>query len=61
MPQRSIWRAQHLAADRIELRVHQRLRHVHDGDVQAAIGEHLGRLEPEQAAADHDRAVAGRA
>ena len=50
---------EHLAAQLVELGVHQRLAGVNDGDVQAAVGEHLGGLQAEEAAAQHDGGVAG--
>ncbi len=49
---------EHLAAQLVELRVHQGLAGVNDGDVQAAIGQHLGGLEAQEAAAENNGGVA---
>ena len=51
---------QQAAADGIDLALHQRVHQVDDGDVAALHLEPARGLEPEQAAADHDRLRAAR-
>ena len=43
---------------RVELALHEAVHDVHEGDGDAPPGEAVGRLQPEQAAADHDGARA---
>ena len=43
----------------VELALHQAVHEVHDGHRAAERREPVGGLEPEQAAADHDRALPG--
>ena len=51
---------QHARGLRVELALHQPVHQVHARVTRApALREAIGRLEPEQAAADHDDAVAG--
>ena len=57
MPRASRSRLQQLAGRGVELPLHQRRHQVDDRDRHAAPLQAPGRFEPEQAAADHDRAA----
>ena len=59
MPLASTARLSMRAGLRIELALHQPVHQVQHGDARARLGEAVGGLEPEQAAADHHDAVAG--
>ena len=57
MPLRSTSVLSRSAARRIELALHQPVHQMQQRHGRAGLGEAVGRLEPEQAAADHDDAL----